>query len=234
MPKGENVSTAVRQRRGKKVKAEDTPEQARNRALDYYPTPPWGARAGAEIALRLCPDARRVLEPACGEGHMAVGLADYFPEVMASDIHDHGFGAVEDFLLADLQRDSVDLVLTNPPFIHAEAFLAKALKVARMGVGLLCRVAFLEGENRYEALYTGPQPMTVMCPFIERLPMFLGVYDPDGSTASCYAWFFFIKGMEPRAPIPIPPGTKARLFRVDDVRRFCPAAPAPLLDFASS
>jgi hypothetical protein len=49
--------------------------------LDYFPTPPWAARAGAELIKRLDPAARSCWEPACGQGHMAHGLADYFAEV---------------------------------------------------------------------------------------------------------------------------------------------------------
>ena len=70
-------------------------------------------------------------------------------------------------------------------------------------------------------------------PFIERLPMQLGEWDPDGSSAACYAWFFFHKGA-PRLPVrPIPPGTKDRLHRAADVRRFAKLAPAPLFDLPS-
>lgn len=232
--KRSNTSSAVRQQRAAKVQAADDPQTALYRLLNYFPTPPYGARVGAEILKELCPDAVSVLEPACGEGHMAVPLAEYFPDVRASDIHAHGFGGVADFLGRDYEPDSVDLVVTNPPFDKAEEFLARGLEVARFGVALLCRIAFLEGMGRFEKLYRGPHPLTLCAVFTERVAMELGNWDPDGDSATCYAWFFFIKG---RAPMPIrgiPPGTKERLSKREDVLRFAKLAPAPLLDFATT
>ena len=65
---------------------------------DFYPTPPWAARAGAELVLQLDPRARTVWEPACGAGHMAHGLRDYFPTVHMSDIGRYDGNPVIDFL----------------------------------------------------------------------------------------------------------------------------------------
>ena len=42
--------------------------------LDYFPTPPWAARAGGELIKQIDPAAGSCWEPACGEGHMAFGL----------------------------------------------------------------------------------------------------------------------------------------------------------------
>lgn len=228
--KASNKSSAVKQQRAAKVQEGDTPAQALYRLLNFYPTPPWGARAGAEILREMDPDAKVIWEPACGEGHMAEPLKEYFPSVIATDIHDHGYGQVLDFLLLKDAPFEVDWLITNPPFDHAATFLRQGLRFARRGVALLCRIAFLEGGDRYPDLYLGENPMTVCSPFIERLPMQLGEWDPDGSSAACYAWFFFHKGA-PRLPIrSIPPGTKDRLHRASDVRRFAKLAPAPLLD----
>lgn len=233
MKKPSNKSSAVKQQRAAKVQEEDTPEQALHRLLNYYPTPPWGGRAGAEVLRDLDPTASVIWEPACGEGHMAVPLAEYFPRVIATDIHAHGFGDVLDFTLAEAAPEPVDWVMTNPPFDKAAEFLRQGLRLAGRGVGMLCRIAFLEGGDRYPDLYLGENPLTVCAPFIERLPMQLGEWDPEGSSAACYAWFFFQKGsggnMGPRI-VPIPPGTKDRLHRRSDVLRFAKLAPAPLFD----
>ena len=227
-----NKSSAVKQQRAAKVQEADTPEQARNRLLNFYPTPPWGARAGAEILRDIDPEARVIWEPACGEGHMAEPLKEYFPSVIATDIHDHGYGQVLDFLLLKEPPFEVDWLVTNPPFDHAATFLRQGLAFARRGVALLCRIAFLEGGDRYPDLYLGENPLTFCCPFIERLPMQLGVWDPEGSSAACYAWFFFQKGAAPGPVRPIPPGTAGRLHRREDVLRFCKPSPAPLFETA--
>lgn len=232
MKRRPNKSAAVRQQKAAKGQVADTPEQALHRALNYFPTPPWGTRAGAEILRDIDPTATVIWEPACGEGHMAEALKEYFPRVRATDIHDHGYGEVADFLLLN-DAPMVDWVVSNPPFEHAGAFIRQGMRFARRGVAMLLRVAFLEGTERYPLLYQGDNPMTMCAPFIERLPMVLGQYDPDASSAICMAWFFFQKGSGGNAGAiirPIPPGTKARLHRREDVHRFAKLAAAPLLD----
>lgn len=232
--KSPNKSAAVRQQKAAKEQVADTPEQALHRALNYFPTPPWAARAGAELLLELDPLAKAIWEPACGEGHMAEPLREYFPTVHASDIHPHGHGDVHDFLLLDTAPYQCDWIVTNPPFSHAGAFIKKGLRFASRGVAMLLRIAFLEGAERYPLLYKGEYPLTVCAPFSERASMVLGCWDPDASSAVCMAWFFFRKfhAHRPEPPIirPIPPGTEMRLTKSDDARRFAKLAPAPLFE----
>ncbi len=214
-----------------KVEADD-PVKALYRALDFYGTPPWAGRAGAEIILRLDPTARSVEEPACGEGTMCEPMREFFPSVWESDIHDFGRGyPVADYLRPHgWDAGAVDWAITNPPFGLAAEFLARGLQRARRGVALLCRLSFLATGERYLPLYRSEHPMTLCAPFMERVPMVLGPWDPAASTASEYAWYFFQKGAMPAPVDPVPPGTRERLTRPDDVRRFCRPAPAPLLD----
>jgi hypothetical protein len=187
-------------------------------ALDYFPTPPWAARAGGDLIRRLDPAARSCWEPACGEGHMAAGLADYFETVLASDVHDYGdpFGvfaelmrrpprgatkahAVGDFLDEEpgLAIDP-DWIVSNPPFVRGEAFVRQALKHARRGVAMLCRSVFLESAARFP-LFARQAGFALVAQFAERVPMVKGRWDPDASTATSYAWFIWLK---PRADLP--------------------------------
>ena len=55
-------------------------------SLDDFPTPPWASRALMEHVLPEKRGLRRQtsLEPACGIGHMAKVLAEYFRESKAS------------------------------------------------------------------------------------------------------------------------------------------------------
>src|SRR5215475_14443806 len=87
-------------------------------SLDDFPTPPWATRALLEHVIEDCGPFRQMtcLEPACGAGHMAKPLEEYFGKVQASDIYAYGYGKVADFLAAPIQAGSVDWVITNPPF----------------------------------------------------------------------------------------------------------------------
>ena len=209
--------------------------------VDFFPTRPWGSRAGGEIIRQLDPRARSVWECAVGVGMMAHGLADYFDVVHGSDVcvYDPGLYAARgwfqgDFLDDDLNGPEADWIATNPPFDHVEAFIVWALKRARRGVAVLLRLTCIAGQARHELLY-GDLGLTVFAPFSERLPMHRGAWDPTRTTATDYAWFIFCKpGVGPRLPIvcgqrrplifDIPPGTQARLTRPDDARLFAARA----------
>lgn len=216
--------------------------------LDYFPTPPWAARAGGELALRLDPDAAGCWEPACGEGHMAVPLCETFAWVRASDVHPYGHGSVLDFLSEDAGGlEPVDWIITNPPFVQAEAFVRQAWRLARRGVAMLVRLQFHEGAARFRLF--GELRVAASFAFAERVPMVKGRWDPVASSATAYAWFLWLKpkalaaspwraaieaawGMAPELNSHlnglIPPGTRARLSRHEDLERFGEAGTAPL------
>lgn len=202
--------------------------------LDYFPTPPWAARAGGELLARLDPLlARRTCwEPACGGGHMAHGLADYFRRVDASDIEDRGASDFTmDFLNPGGEVAAVDWIVTNPPFSDGETFARLAWARARVGVALLLRLSFAEGVARHQ-MFTVDCPLSVLAPFAERVPMVKGRWDPEASSATAYAWFVWLKpsasdvpGWAPRVHW-IPPGSRERLTRPSDFTRFAPAEPS--------
>lgn len=235
MKKRGNTSAAVMEQRAPAEVEADDPLSKLYRALDFYPTPPWGARAVVDLIERLDPAMvackGRIWEPACGEGHMAGPLRDLGFPVTATDIHPFGFGDVCDFLDPGqcLALPAVDWVITNPPFSHAAEFVRRGMQRARRGVAVLCRIAFIESDGRYD-LFTGRRPLTLFAPFAERLPMQLGSWDPALRTATAYAWFLWRHGADPLPPFIIPPGTRARLWHADDAERWGVKAPAPLLD----
>lgn len=229
----------------------DTPLQKLHRALNYFATPPWAARAACELVKRLDPAAETCWEPACGEGHFVHGASDYFRHVFATDIHDHGsslqHGEALDFLspAADVFTEA-DWIVTNPPFSLASEFVCAGLRRARRGVAVLCRSGWLEGQGRCELFFPADARPAYALEgvFFERVPMVLGGWDPGASTATPYSVFLFL---QPRltplwlremrealgpasACVPIPPGTKARLTHPDDARRFGRAVAMPLFD----
>lgn len=199
---------------------------------DLYPTQPWGARAGGELIKLLDPRAIDAWECACGPGHMAYGLEPYFDHVRTSDRFDYGGNRLYDFTSDAPPPFRCDWVVTNPPFKHAGAFIRKAWDRADRGVALLMRAAALESIGRHSVLF-GCAPLTVFAPFSERLPMHKERLEPDGSTAAFYAWFVFLKPpLEPQrfmvrigdqlwpATMPIGPGTRRRLTRAGDRKRW--------------
>lgn len=189
-------------------------------ALDYFPTPPWAARAGGELIARLDPGKRwrTCWEPACGGLHMAWGLRDYFDAVLVSDIHEHArpdIASVDDLGLINfvnpdpdglLPPGSVDWIVTNPPFRDGQAFVETALKYATRGVAMLLRLQFREGAAR--AGLFGPEAGFVgaAC-FTARVPMVKGRWDPEASSATAYAWFVWMK---PQALDASPAGAAVR------------------------
>ena len=163
-------------------------------SLDDFPTPPWATRALLEHVIERGRYTNRLtcLEPACGVGHMAKVLKEYFGEVTASDVFPYGYGDVSDFLNCFKRPGSFDWVITNPPFRLAEDFILKAMPIARKGVAILARTVFLESVGRYRGIFERTPPAKV-AQFTERVPMVKGRLDKKASTATGYAWMVWEK-----------------------------------------
>jgi hypothetical protein len=164
-------------------------------SADDFPTPPWATRAliehaikdKAHLAVSTC------LEPACGSGRMSEVLRKYFGEVHRSDADDYGYASFRDFLTQPYEPGSFDWVITNPPFRLAEKFVIQGLRIARVGVAIFARTAFVEGVGRYTKIYS-PHPPTRIAQFTERVPVVKGRLDQAATTATSYAWFVWEKG----------------------------------------
>lgn len=159
-------------------------------SLDDFPTPPWATRALCEFIARY--SDRRLgdltcREPAANRGHMVKPLAEYFGQVLASDVHNYGAGfPVEDYLFGFLPT-MTDWTITNPPFRLAEQFIERARQSSSAGVAMIVRSAFLEGQGRFERLFSTTPPSHVL-QFTERVVMHRGRLAPEGSTATAYCW----------------------------------------------
>lgn len=227
----EMVVTATRERlisdRAKIIDAPRPGEGSRVQAAgdrDFSPTPPWATRALIEhvfayLERRGHCKFQTAWEPACGEGHIAEVLSEYFLKVYASDLHEYGYGdASTDFLSTKL--DGFDWIITNPPFEdRVQKFILQALASAGAGVAMFLQLRQLEGISRYQEVYRD-HPPTVIAPFVERVPLVMDHYDPEASTTTAFMWLVWIKGAAPRAPFWIPPGCRKGLTRPDDAARF--------------
>jgi hypothetical protein len=202
----QNTSHAVMAQR---VEAKDS--------LDNFPTPPWATRALLEHVIADAGPFRKMTcwEPACGAGHMARPLKEYFGKVKASDVHAYGHGAVADFLSAPLEASSVDWVITNPPFRLAEEFIQRSLIAARHGVAILARTVFLESVGRYREMFD-QSPPTKFAQFTERVPMVKGRLDAKASTATGYAWFVWEKSARSLPRLMWVPPCRKKLERPGD------------------
>jgi hypothetical protein len=176
--------------------------------IDFYPTPAWCVDA-------LCHYEKfegTILEPACGDGAICKALVDNGVDsftITASDLYSHGYGASGiDFLEYPIP---VDNIITNPPYHIANDFTKTAIRLANKKVALLMRLAFLEGQERYETLFSETPPARVLV-FSERITMYKKyAQDKKGSGTTAYAWFIFDKDVKDKSTkiIWIKPGFKS-------------------------
>jgi hypothetical protein len=195
-----------------------------------FPTPPWATRALFRHVLPSLGIERieSAWEPACAEGLMAEVIAESASgQVIASDIFNYGFGQAPHDFLHDEPLAWPEWVITNPPFNSAAEFTLRGLELASGGVATLVRTQWIEGIGRYEKLFRD-RPPTLYAPFVERVPMVKGRWDPAASTATSYAWFIWQNGASGSTRVLwIPPGRRRELARPDDVARFAAWSLAP-------
>lgn len=178
----QNTSSAVMQQRSEP-----------HDSLDDFPTPPWATRALCEWLLGQGHniDNHSVTEPACNRGHMLKPLQEYFAVSRGYDVHDYDFGyPVRDYLMGE--ADKVGWTITNPPFRLAAEFIAQGLKSSQIGVAVIVRSAFLEGQERYRSLFNVTPPSDIL-QFTERVVMHKGKLTATGSTATAYCWIVWRK-----------------------------------------
>lgn len=164
-------------------------------ALDDFPTPPWATRAFVTKVIKVLP-GETACEPAAGRGYMSEVLKEVFAHVDSFDIEDYGYcPALPGGFLENKHFDAPDQwdwVITNPPFKLAKQFIERGLHVARRGVAMLCRTVIIEGQTRYETLYS-VKPPALVAQYVERVPMVEAQFDPKASTATGYAWVVWDK-----------------------------------------
>ena len=159
---------------------------------DYYATDPIAVRALLEKEAF----SHRILEPACGEGHISKELERAGYDVTSTDLIYRGYGSTipHDFLASETATFYGDIV-TNPPYKYASKFVQKAIETVADGhkVAMLLKLLFLESKGR-KALFERYPPTRIHV-FSERIPCALnGDFEHITSSAVCYAWFVWEKG----------------------------------------
>lgn len=143
---------------------------------------------------------------------MARVLKEYFGVVLSSDAYDYGYGEMRDFLTYPLETNSIDWVITNPPFRLSEEFVVRALKLARVGVAILARTVFIESVGRYRNLFERTPPAK-FAQFTERVPMVKGRLDGKATTATSYAWLVWEKESDSKSRLMWVPPCRKQLER---------------------
>jgi len=153
---------------------------------DFFPTPRWATFALIDNEKF----AGDIWEPACGNGAMSEVLAVTGQRIISSDLYERGFGeAGIDFLNNDRSADNI---ITNPPYNSAEGFVAAGVTKAAKKFALLLRLAFLEGANRANTIFSCIPPARVWV-FSERITFYPVGAEVKGSGTTAYAWFVWDK-----------------------------------------
>lgn len=151
---------------------------------DWYCEPPRAVHALLDMEIF----SPTVWDPACGKGTIPTVCRERGIDAIGTDIIDRGAAKwTADFLLS---RDIAESVITNPPFSLAVDFAIKALSFADK-VAILQRTSWLEGEKRYQQLFSRNQ-LAHVWQFRSRISMPPGDSDAEAKGGSvAFAWFVF-------------------------------------------
>lgn len=172
---------------------------------DFYETPGWVTRA---ILPHLRTGGATVLEPAAGEGAIlrelvmvggarVLGGVEIDPTraAKAASYTGAAFLRRADFLdpRSPLPVGGPwEVIITNPPFSHAEAFVRRSLDVVAPGgtVAMFLRLAFLESQGRAALLRERPPDVFIL----PARPSFKRSAGRTITDRWAYAWFVWGPG----------------------------------------
>lgn len=163
---------------------------------DLYPSPAWATHALFQHETF----EGSIWEPAAGDGAMAKVIKHYYPDsiICATDLYDHGFDSdvyfqsPVNFLEVKKSEETFDNIITNPPYNIADDFINKSLEMANKKVAMLVRLPYLEGQKRYNTLYSVRPPNRVWV-FSERITFYKKGAKKKGNGTTAYAWFIWDK-----------------------------------------
>jgi hypothetical protein len=138
----------------------------------------------------------RIWECACGCGHISETLLGLgATDIYSSDIIDYGYGHVEDFITSD-HTNEFDTIITNPPYKDSIDFVIHALNQVKCGgrVIMLLRTLFLEGQERYNAIFKHNNPKYVYIFSKRTYGLIGGDSNNKSSSAMSHSWIIWEKG----------------------------------------
>lgn len=167
---------------------------------DFYATNP----KAVEMLLTAYPfNARTILEPCVGEGHIANVIKEFYAnkrEIKGLDIVDRGYPntTVADFLTYET-NERYEGIITNPPYSLAKEFVEKGMELLleEGQMAMFLKVQFLEGLKRKELFEKYPPKYIYV--FRSRMATWnngncTDENDKKWATTMCHAWFVWEKG----------------------------------------
>lgn len=173
---------------------------------DFYATDP---KAVEMLLQNYSFDARTILEPCVGAGHIANAIKHFCAnrEITALDIVDRGYPGtiVRDFLTWETDR-KFEGIITNSPYSLAQGFVEKGMSLltdetadtVNGKMAMLLRIQFLEGAKRKELFNRYPPKYIYV--FRNRMATWNNGSEVDPATGKhwattmCHAWFVWEKG----------------------------------------
>ena len=161
---------------------------------DFYATDP----NAIDDLLKYETFDKNIWECAVGQGHLAQRLKQHGYTVKCTDLIDRGYPSTEilDFLKEKHNFDGD--IITNPPYKDVTEFILKALETVTTGhkVAMFLKLLTLEGQKRYEELYSKYPPKNIYV-YIKRIGCAKnGEFDKYSQRAICNAWFVWEKGFK--------------------------------------
>lgn len=159
---------------------------------DFYATHPTSVRAFLKM-YDLFDSNDHFWEPACGTGNISKVLKDeHHFDVYSTDLVDRGYGDGQlNFLQCmTLPKKDINVILTNPPFKYADAFLEQAMTLLPSNGRYIAflPLTFLEGKGRYK-LFQRWTPTKVFIFSSRQGCDSQGRFEFKNGGARAYAWY---------------------------------------------
>jgi hypothetical protein len=161
---------------------------------DFYQTPKLMTQALLDTGIFS--GISSVLEPACGQHAITNVLYPKFQIIQYYDLY-----------IGDRRMDfrdearQFDCIITNPPYKLANEFILKAQTVATRMFAMLLPLNYLQGQKRYEEIFTSTKRMyKLKHVFVfTRMPMLSDTVRADGKYKTgmqAYCWYVWVNGYQ--------------------------------------
>lgn len=187
-------------------------------ADDWYVEPPHAVRQLMDrVEFKGC-----ILDPACGRGTIPRVVGERDQNCFASDLVYRGFGSAGVDFLAPIYNSRPDNIICNPPYRNINAWIARAVAVARRKVAIFAPLTLLEGIERERLFSSTPLAQVLVfswrvnCPPGNLAPAFdapIADWGKGGSKA--YAWFVWDHAHRGEARVSfLPPVVRRNLLKL--------------------